>query len=132
MSLSLPPSRRLWFCLLNGPVTYAIYFLVGYLFVEATCKADLLHFSVIGLDAISFGVVGLTLLSAAVTVYGLVLSWRIWSRTHPVGDGVSDPMDDHGYAPFMAFTGAWMSGLFTLVILVTGVPALYLVLCDWI
>lgn len=128
MSFSLPPNRRLWFCLLNGPVVYAIYFAIGYFFVEATCKADLFAFTVLGLDMISWTVVVLTVLAAAVTGYGLALSLRIWRHTHDF----DDPADDAGYAPFMAFTGAWMSGLFTLVILVTGIPALVLVLCDWI
>jgi hypothetical protein len=32
----------------------------------------------------------------------------------------------------MAFVGLWLSGLFTVTILLTGLPALFLVLCDWI
>lgn len=128
MSVTFPTNRRIWFCLLNGPVVYSVYFLIGYLFVEATCEADLLTFTLFGLDMISFTVIVLTVLAAAVTGYGLFLSLRIWRRTH----GVDDPADDTGYVPFMAFTGAWMSGLFTVVTVVTGVPALYVVLCDWI
>ncbi|MBI1299899.1 hypothetical protein GC175_33660 [bacterium] len=128
MSLTFPTDRRLWFCLLNGPVVYTIYFLLGYLFVEAACSADLFTFNVLGLDMITFLVIVFTVLAAAVTGYGLFLSLRIWRRTH----GTNDATDDAGYVPFMAFTGAWMSGLFTLVILLTGVPALYVVLCDWI
>jgi hypothetical protein len=32
----------------------------------------------------------------------------------------------------MAFVGLWLSAGFTVVILLTGLPAFFLVLCDWI
>lgn len=119
----------LWFGLLSGPVVYSLYFLAGYLFAEATCVADLLRFRILGLEAISFWIVVLTLAAAAVTGYSAIMAYANWRHTR--GDAEA-ARPERSYPPFMAFVGAWLSGLFTLFILMTGVPALFLTLCDWI
>lgn len=119
----------LWFGLLSGPVVYSIYFAAGYFFAEATCTADLLRFRVLGLEAISFWIVVLTLAAAAITGYSTIMAFGNWRRTR--GEDES-PAPERSYPPFMAFVGAWLSGLFTLFIVMTGVPALFLPLCDWI
>ncbi len=122
-------NRRLWFGLLNGPIVYAVYFLIGYFFAEAACKADLMRFTIFGLEAISFTVIAWTVVAALITASGLIISYRYW-RSSP--NDSDESSSDLSYPPFMAFVGAWVSGIFTLVILVTGIPAFFVVLCDWI
>lgn len=121
----------LWFGLMGGPVVYSLYFLAVYFLAEAACMADLLRYRLLGLEAISFWVLLLTLVAAALTGYGTWLAYHIWCETrNPVGQGAGQAQ--RSYQPFMAFIGLWLSGLFTVVILLTGLPALFLVLCDWI
>lgn len=122
-------NRSLWFGLLNGPIVYSLYFVIGYFFAEATCKVDLLRYTVLGLDAISFWIVVLTVASAAITGYSTVVAVRTWQRTRSDDES---PRAERSYVPFMAFVGAWLSGIFTLSILLSGVSAFFLVVCDWI
>lgn len=117
----------LWYGLVGGPIVYSLHFLAVYLLAEAACKADLLRYRIWGLEAISFWVVVLTVVAAAITGYGAFLAYRNWRRTRE-----NEAQGLPSYPSFMAFTGLWLSGLFTVTILLTGLPALFLVLCDWI
>lgn len=122
-------NRSLWFGLLSGPIVYSLYFVIGYFFAEATCRADLLRYTVWGLEAISFWIIVLTVVAAAITGYSTVVAIRNWRRTRADDES---PRPERSYVPFMAFVGAWLSGIFTLHILLSGVPVLFLVVCDWI
>ncbi len=122
-------NRWLWFGLASGPIVYSLYFITGYLLAEASCAADLLRYRVWGLEAISFWITVLTVVAAAITGFSTVVAFRHWRRTR-MDDEAANPA--RSYPPFMAFVGAWLSGLFTLFILLSGVPAFFLVLCDWI
>lgn len=129
---SVPIRRRnwwLWFGLGSGPIVYSLYFVIGYFFAEAACVADLLHYRLFGLEAISFWVIVLTLMAAAITGFSTVVAFRHWWRTRGDDEAYEAELS---YPPFMAFVGAWLSGLFTLFILLSGVPAYFLVICDWI
>lgn len=122
-------NRRLWFGLANGPIIYSVYFIIGYFFAEATCTADLLRYRLFGLEAISFWIFVLTALCALVTGYSTMMAWRLWRQTRH-NEEAADV--ENSYPPFLAFIGAWLSGFFTLMILLSGVPAYVLVICDWI
>lgn len=127
-------NRRLWFTIAAGPVVYSVYFVAGYLFAETVCTTGAVMGTVLGLEALSFWIVVLTVLAAAVTTYSTVLAFGYWRRLGP-GDNATQPApadDEHGYAEFMAFVGMGLSAIFTFVILLTGAPALFLTLCDWI
>lgn len=129
-AVSVQENQRLWslwFGLMGGPVVYTLYFLAVYFLGEAACLADLLRYRVLGLEAIAFWVLLLTVVAAAIIGYGAWLAYGNWQQTdkRSADDGAS-------YAAFMAFVGLWLSGLFTLLTVATGLPALFLVLCDWI
>lgn len=117
----------LWFGLMGGPVVYSLYFLAVYFLGEAACLADLLRYRVLGLEAIAFWVLLLTVVTAVVIGYGAWLAYGNWQQTT-----AQTPDDGASYAAFMAFVGLWLSGLFTVLTVATGLPALFLVLCDWI
>ncbi len=122
-------NRWLWFVLASGPIVYSLYFLIGYLLAEASCVAGTLRYRLLGLEAISFWIILLTVVAAAITAYSTVVALRHWQQAE---HGATATTAEHGYPPFMAFVGAWLNGLFTLFILLSGVPAYFLVLCDWI
>jgi hypothetical protein len=79
------------------------------------------------LEAISFWVLLLTVVAAALTAYGALLAYHNGRRTRD-----NEAQNLPSYPPFMAFVGLWLSAGFTVVILLTGLPAFFLVLCDWI
>ena len=122
-------NRSLLIGLFSGPVIYSLYFVTGYLFAEATCTADLLRFRILGLEAVSFWIVVLTLAAAAATGYCMMMALGHWRQTQRDEES---RRPERSYPPFMAFIGAWLNGIFTLFILLTGVPSFFLVICDWI
>jgi len=121
-------ARGLWVGLLAAPVLYALYFIVGYLFTEATCEQNLLilrsaHIGseqIASLIGIFSGVVMIaTLFIAAVSF------WR-W-RTYGERD------DDIGEAfAFLAFGAFLLSVLFSLLVLVTGIAVFFVDPCLWV
>jgi hypothetical protein len=117
----------LWFGVLTGPIIYSLHFVVVYLLVETACKADLLQFSVLGINGISFWVALLTLVAAGLTGYSTFVAYRDWRQSHPASEGRHE-----SYAALMALLGLALGGFFTGVIMLTGLPALFLVVCDWI
>lgn len=117
----------LWYGVLGGPIIYSLHFLAVYWVAEAACQANVLRYRVLGLEAISFWVVALTLVAAALTAYGALLAYRHWQQPQDKQDQTASSSPS-----FMAFIGLWLSAGFTVVILLTGLPALFLVLCDWI
>ena len=118
--------RSLWFGLLAGPIVYSVHFLVVYLLVEAACKADLLHFSVLSFNGIAVSVLVLTILAALINLVAGVLTYRTWQRRKDIEGGTQG-----SYAPFMALVGVWLNGLFAITILATGIPPLFLQPCGW-
>lgn len=120
-------SRALWFGLLTGPVVYSLHFLIVYLLVEAACRARLPTFTVLGLDSISIGVAIATLIAALITGFSTYSAYHSWRRARPSRQGQHE-----NYSSLMGLVGLWLSGFFTIVILLTGLPALFLVVCDWI
>jgi hypothetical protein len=79
------------------------------------------------LDGITLWVVVLTVAAALATAYSGLIAYRNWQR---MGGPEDQRLEDS--ARLMAFAGMWLNGLFTMLILLTGLPVLFLVLCDWI
>jgi hypothetical protein len=119
--------RSFWFGLLAGPIVYSLHFVAVYLLVEAACRTDLLRFTWLGLDGIALWVLALTLIAALVTGYSTVTALRNWRRSRP-----ADRRRNEENAPLMAQAGIWLGGYFTVAILLTGLPAIFLTICGWI
>jgi hypothetical protein len=113
--------------MLSGPIIYSLHFVAVYLLVEAACRVDGLRFEVLGLDGIAFWVVVLTLVAVLVTAYSGLVAYRNWQQ---LGGPEDRRFEDS--ATLMAFAGVWLNGMFAVLILLTGLPALFLVVCDWI
>jgi len=137
MSDLVPPrqeasTRTLWVQLLAGPVIWSIHFLVSYLFVEAACQAGW-NFTIVGIDGLSFMVITLTLLAVLGTALFAFKSYQGWRESH--GDhSLRDQFQERtgwfeGPVDFMYFSGLMLSILFAVVILMVGLPALFLQPC---
>jgi hypothetical protein len=121
--------RSLWFGLLAGPIAWSIYFLVGYGLTEFVCKLGQLEFRIWGLAALSAIIMGLTLVALLVTLYAGFLAYRNWQRVKEDEPEEVQPSPPEENSRFLALVGLLLSGLFSLVILLTGIPTFFLSPC---
>lgn len=125
-------SRSPWFHFLGGPVLWIAHFLATYSWVEFACRANLLVLdsTLLGLTVLSWSVLGLTLSAMLAALYVGWLSYQSWRRIKrlqgPDGPEIWRLLSTR----FMAFSGTFLSALFALVILFTGLPVLVLEPCT--
>jgi hypothetical protein len=123
----VPQISRDWATLLAGPLLWTGYFLIGYTLAEFGCRGLWLRGNIAGFPAISVILVALTLVALALSL-GFV--WRIWGRWRGLQ---RDPDASLNRAEerqrFMVLGGLILGGLFSLAILLTGIPALILEGC---
>lgn len=124
-----PNARALWRGFLAGPITWIVYFMIGYLLVEVVCKSDFLNFSLLGFPAVSAIILLLTIISVFITLYSGFANYRKWQQAP--GDKGLDFTEqlDPGPVRFMALAGLLLSGLFALIILMTGISVFMLRPC---
>ena len=125
-------ARALWVQLLAGPVLWSIHFLVSYMIVEAACQAGW-SFTILGMSGLSFLVIVLTALAVLGTVFFAFKSYRGWRGIH-ADRRLRDQFREgstwfEGPVDFMYFSGLLLSVLFAIVILMVGLPALFLQPC---
>ena len=117
---------------LAGPVTWAVYFLGGYLLVEAACGIGFwANYAFLGLTVLGVVVVGLTLFALILTLVAAWAAYRDYRQIREWEDNASRQVPDEGRQPFVAFTGLVMSLLFGALILLTGIPMFILRPCVW-
>ena len=120
-----------------GPLTWGVYFLAGYVFIEAACKSDFLRFSFLGLSGISVVILGLTFVAFLVVLFAGWWAYGKWREARPesttsAGDGPFEIQEGElaeGHIRFMTFVGLLLSGLFAIVILLTGLAVFFLQPC---
>jgi hypothetical protein len=134
MATSKPLShlnRSPWFHLLGAPVLWSVHFLVSYAWVEFACRVRLLVLdsTVLGLTVLSWSVLIFTLLAVLATLYVGLSAYRSWLRIRESKE--MDELESWGVESrrFMGLSGILLSILFSLVILLSGLPALVLGPC---
>jgi hypothetical protein len=116
------------FGLLAAPIAWAALHMFDYLWIETACKAGLLSGTFAGLTGVAWVVLAATLIALIVSVVAGILSFRRWRA-------LRDSQDTHDVDPvearssFLALSGALVSGLFALLIVMTGVPVLLMAPC---
>jgi hypothetical protein len=120
-------NRSLIFGLLVGPIIYTLHFLTLYFLVEGSCKSGLARSEVFGFGVVSVIIFALTMIATAMALFGGYLSYRGWRHSRDDPERQQD-----AYSLVIASLGIWLNGFFALLILLTGLPTLLLVLCDWI
>lgn len=107
---------RLGFAFLGAPLAWSAQFLVRYGLVTIVCDSGwtvLLYLT--------------TLVAALVGAGAGVVGWQIWRRARETTE--VQRLDTAARQGFLGFTSILMSGFFTLIILVEGVPPLVLDAC---
>jgi hypothetical protein len=134
-AISTLPSRldhSPWFHLLGGPILWAVHFLFSYAWLEFACRVRLLvlHSAVFGLPLLSWFFISFTVLLTFATVYIGWSSFRDWKHLRRSWRKNKQAVWELEARQFMAFSGILLGPLFSLVILLSGLPALVLGPCG--
>jgi hypothetical protein len=120
-----------WFHLLGGPILWSAHFLISYAWIEFACRVRLLilHSTILGLTVLSWSVLLFTLLAVLATLYVGWSAYRSWRQISELKE--TNELESWGVESrrFMAISGILLSMLFSLVILLSGLPALVLGPC---
>ncbi|HKY53877.1 MAG TPA: hypothetical protein VJM08_06190 [Anaerolineales bacterium] len=133
MAISLSGlNRSPWFHFLGGAILWSAHFLISYGWVEFACRANLLVLdsTVLGVTVLSWSVLLLTLVATLAALYvgwSAYQSWRQLRSKEEAREIDNWSVEAHR---FMALSGIFLSALFSLVILLTGLPALVLGPCT--
>jgi hypothetical protein len=121
---------------LAGPSAWIIYFMAGYLLIEAACKSAAFGFALMGLSGVSAIIFGLTIVSLLIVCFAGWWTYHRW-RAHRAERPNSEsggPFEGSGWLAeghirFMTFVGLLLNGLFATVILITGLAVFFLQPC---
>lgn len=113
------------YSLLVGPIAYSVFFVIGYLLVEAACRTGILLKQVAGIPLALLLVVALGLLTLALIAYGGIRAYRAWS-TWRDQDLLAEGRDE-----FMALAALILVALFGLATVLTALSVLVLEPCRW-
>lgn len=121
-----PAARTVAVRLLAAPVVYSLYFLVAYFLVEIGCTLGFLQGRVGGMSELTAVVVALTVVTVAAIVALGLPGYREWRQ----GRGARDDTgaDAHRFA---SSAGVWLTLLFLLVTVATGIAQVVLSQCRW-
>jgi hypothetical protein len=120
-ALTATQKRNLWLGLLAGPLAWATYFTAGYLFLETACRHATPIANVVGLAWPSLVIVLLTIATLLLIAYAGRYTYHWWLQA-----------DVPEYGRFMAQAGTLLSALFALIVLLTGLPVLFLPPCTFV
>ena len=122
-------SRR-WqlFSLLVGPIGWSVFFVAGYLLVEASCQRGFLGVSLLGVRLILWLVAGLSLLTLALIGYGGWRAYTSWRRLQ----GATPNLVTQEQDSFMALAAVILALLFGLSTITTALSVLVGDPCAWV
>lgn len=111
--------------LLIGPLSWTVFFIVGYLVAEAACIVGGLERNVAGYNLVVVVVVALGLVASAVAAWGALWSHRRWRASG------AEPDDTEALQPFLARAATLINILFLLGTLMTAAGMLFILPCQW-
>jgi hypothetical protein len=138
--------RGLLFGVLAAPIAWAALHMFDYIWIETACRTGILSGAYGGFTGVALVVAAATLIALAVTVLAGLVSWRRWRAVRAPGseddfapslDGAKS-VDDappvagepiEARSAFLALSGVMVSALFALLILLTGLPVLFVAPC---
>ncbi|HEX7002931.1 MAG TPA: hypothetical protein VF168_01940 [Trueperaceae bacterium] len=115
-------SPLMWFGVLGGGIAWSLHLLASYLLTESVCAVDPPRFQLLGLQGTSLLLLGITVLTALLALAAVIVGAGRWSKWR--GDDENQP------ASYLSLTGLILSSAFLLIILVEGLPPLFLEACG--
>jgi hypothetical protein len=125
----MPSLRPLAIGLLAAPIVWIVHHFISYALIETACRTGLLGGEVGDLTAASLVVLGLTVAGIAVIIWSGFASYRRYQRRHAQIQDTEYPNPAETAARFMALAAVMLSVLFGLLVLMAGLPALFLSPC---
>jgi hypothetical protein len=125
-------TRSPWIHLLGGPVLWITHFLISYALGEFGCDARLpvLHLNILGFSLLSWIILSFTLIVTFVASFVGWSAYRSWKRLKRSRRKDEQDFWEVEARQFMAFSGMLLGALFSLIILVSGLPVLVLDPCT--
>lgn len=121
--------RPLLFDLLAGPIVWSLYFMAGYGLTEFACKMGLLRPHAPQLNWVTITISVMTLISLGLVIYAAIYGYRNWDRLNEAQLGASEHDLILSTKEFLAVAGIFLNVLFAVLILITGIPPLFLATC---
>jgi len=123
-----PSARALWLGLVSGPVIWSVHFIVVYLLVEVSCRGGILLTQLFGIELVGVIVVGLTVAALIAVSLGGYFAYRNFRQAG--GERLFDRKSlVASPALFMSGSGMLLNLVFALLILLMGIPPLFLESC---
>lgn len=114
--------RLLWLGVLGGPVAFGIVRLAGLVLITGHCVHPAGGATLFGLSPSQQAMAVITFVCALIAGASGVLSWRIWRQTAwPEEEQSSGSIRS---VPFWALGGVFLSGVFFILVILTGGLAL--------
>lgn len=112
----------LWFGVLGGPVAFGLVRVAGLILVSGRCLPAAQSAALFGLSSSQERMAAVTVLAALVAGAAGIASWHAWHQARLQAEGQSG--ESLSQAPFWALGGLFLSCLFFVLILFTGVLAI--------
>jgi hypothetical protein len=123
VSLRLRPQL---FGALAGPVAWSIQLMVNYMLAEVACQSNLLSGSLLGFGMAAIIMTGVTLAMLLLTLAGGWVSYRL---RRELGEEEAARGRSYQRSAFIAKTGIYLTLIFLLLIVISGIPPLVLEMC---
>lgn len=108
----------LWLCILAGPVAFGIVRLAGIVLLQGRCLHPTGTATILGLSSSQQLMAAITIVCALIAGLSGVASWHIWNRIRrPDEDRSGESLRT---MPFFALGGFFLSGVFFVIIILTG------------
>lgn len=117
-------STRLGFVFLSGPIVWAVHFTLTYIFAEFGCATRFSTLMFAGQNGIVIAVIVTTVIALALTVIATIMAYQ---RRDP--ETLDDNTLSFDFQHFMAESGWIMNAIFSVVIIVTAIHALWVSSC---
>lgn len=123
-------AKTVFVLFLAGPTIWFTHFMLVYLLAEVLCKPLRVDVRVAGLALVSFLTLVATVLAAVAAAAFSVWSLRRWQAvTRGASSSEAEQPEIQSHQAALAFTGFLLGALFSVAILFTGAPALWLQPC---
>lgn len=109
------------FASLGAPIAWVMQLSVNYVLVAYACNT--------GWGGIKIALALVTALFAAVAVYAGIIAYSNWKRLPTDGDFLDSIGETETRGPFLMSVGVLTSGLFVLLIVLSGIPPLFVPVC---
>lgn len=120
-------SGRLWYGIAAPTAAWAAHGLSGFLIANGTCSDGTASWGALPAGGVRALLLVLTAAFLAVAISGALVSWRTW-RGLAAGDPAERPPGE-GRAEYMAVAGVLVGIVFSLGILLGGLPMIALGVC---